>query len=55
MRTITLKCNACAAQFPEDEAIDGECCPECMSDSLFERVTYSFANELRAQIIEVMT
>lgn len=31
-----LKCNECEATFPEGDAIDGECCPECLSPCLFE-------------------
>ncbi len=37
MSHFELRCNACRAIFPEAEAIDDELCPECGSDSLFER------------------
>lgn len=50
---ITLRCNECRAQFDESEAIDEEYCPECMSDSLFERVSYE-EPELRETLLAIM-
>lgn len=54
MITITLRCNECRAQFDDAEAIDGERCPTCMGDSLFERITY-VAPDLRSTLIEIST
>ncbi|MDP9090180.1 MAG: hypothetical protein M3O26_15720 [Pseudomonadota bacterium] len=47
MSHLELRCNACRAIFDEAEAIDDEFCPECGSDSLFEREAFNLEEALR--------
>jgi hypothetical protein len=56
MDMIELYCTRCREIFPEADAMDGELCPFCMNDSLFERETqdqpigFDIRPALKAQI-----
>lgn len=41
MNAFEFRCNHCRKIFAEDEAIDGEFCPYCECDSLFEREVFT--------------
>lgn len=50
---IELKCNGCGAEFPEADALDDECCPECGCDSLLEREVIDWPTSISAYPVQL--